>query len=214
MRLLATSSKSFQTDLASFCRDAAVSPEIVTSVGAILADIRGRGDEAVSYYAAKFDGAKLRGRDFPVKDAEVRAAAQRLPAAEKKAMTAALQSIEDFNQRTLPKAWNATNPHGARVGEVFHPIQRVGLYVPGGEVPLVSSVLMTVALAKLAGCPEIVVCTPSSPQGKVSDGLLAALHLLGVTEIYRIGGVQAIGAMAYGTDTIRPVDKIFGPGNA
>jgi histidinol dehydrogenase len=100
------------------------------------------------------------------------------------------------------------------VGEKFDPIRRVGLYVPGGQVPLVSTVLMTVTLAKIAGCPEVVVFTPSNADGKIADGLLAALHLLGVDEVYRVGGVQAIGAMTYGTSTIPPVDKIFGPGNA
>ena len=90
----------------------------------------------------------------------------------------------------------------------------MGLYVPGGQVPLVSTVLMTATLAQIAGCPEIVVCTPSNSHGKVADGLLAALHHVGVTEVYRIGGVQAIAAMAYGTESIPAVDKIFGPGNA
>lgn len=214
MRLLAFSSKTFDSQLAAFCRESAVPREITESVAAILADVRARGDEAVSYYAAKFDGAKLRGRDFPVKEAEVRAAALRLPAAERRAMEAAHESVLAFNRRTLPKAWTAKNPHGAEVGEVFHPIRRVGLYVPGGEVPLVSSVLMTATLAKLAGCPQIAVFTPSNSQGKIADGLLAALQLVGVTEIYRVGGVQAIGAMAYGTATIESVDKVFGPGNA
>lgn len=214
MRLLAFSSKTFDSQLAAFCRESAVPCEITESVAAILADVRARGDEAVSYYAAKFDGAKLRGRDFPVKEAEVRAAAQRLPAAERRAMEAAYESVLAFNRRTLPKAWTAKNPHGAEVGEVFHPIRRVGLYVPGGEVPLVSSVLMTATLAKLAGCPQIAVFTPSNSQGRIADGLLAALQLVGVTEIYRVGGVQAIGAMAYGTATIESVDKVFGPGNA
>ena len=100
------------------------------------------------------------------------------------------------------------------VGEVHHPIRRVGLYVPGGEVPLVSTVLMTATLAKIAGCPEIAVFTPSNPQGRISDGLLAALDLVGVEEVYRIGGVQAVGAMAFVTLTVPAVDKVFGPGNA
>ncbi len=214
MRLLAFSSKTFQTDLSAFCQEAVVPKEISDSVGAILADVRARGDEAVSYYAAKFDGAKLRARDFAVKESEIKAAVERLPKAEREAMIAAHDSIRSFNRRGLPKNWSGRNPQGARVGEVFHPIRRVGLYVPGGEVPLVSTVLMTVALAKIAGCPEIAVFTPSNSQGRIADGLLAALALVGVTEVYRIGGVQAVGAMAYGTATIRPVDKVFGPGNA
>lgn len=214
MRTLHHSSKTFADDIALFCRGSVVPKEISDSVAAILADVRIRGDEAVSYYAAKFDSAKLRARDFPVKVTDLAAAAKRLPPAELRALKAARDSIVDFNSRGLPANWTAKNKHGALVGEKFDPIRRVGLYVPGGQVPLVSTVLMTVTLAKIAGCPEIAVFTPSNSDGKVADGLLAALHLSGVTEVYRFGGVQAIGAMAYGTTTIRPVDKVYGPGNA
>lgn len=214
MRTLHHSSKTLADELAAFCRGSIVPKEISDSVTAILADVRLRGDEAVSYYAAKFDSAKLRARDFPVKVTDLAAAAKRLPAAELRALKAARDSIVDFNQRGRSANWTAKNKHGALVGEKFDPIRRVGLYIPGGQVPLVSTVLMTVTLAKIAGCPEIAVCTPSNAAGKVADGMLAALHLSGVTEVYRFGGVQAIGAMAYGTTTIRPVDKIYGPGNA
>ena len=214
MRTLHHASKTFADELAAFCRGSAVPKEISDSVAAILADVRARGDEAVGYYAAKFDSAKLRARDFPVKPADLAAAAKRLPAAERRALLAARDSITDFNRRGLPENWMAKNKHGALVGEKFDPIRRVGLYIPGGQVPLVSTVLMTATLAKIAGCPEIAVFTPSNSDGKVADGLLAALHLSGVTEVYRFGGVQAIGAMAYGTTTINAVDKIYGPGNA
>jgi len=214
VRLLSFSSKSFDSDLAEFCRGTVVPREISESVATILADVRHRGDEAVSYYAAKFDGAKLRARDFRIKPAELAAAAKRLPATERKAMTAAYENILAFNQKGLEKPWTARNKHGATVGEAYYPIRRVGLYVPGGEVPLVSTVLMTATLARIARCPEIAVFTPSNPQGKVADGLLAALALVGIEEVYRIGGVQAVGAMAYGTLTVPAVDKIFGPGNA
>jgi histidinol dehydrogenase len=214
VRLLPTSSKTFAADLAEFCRSASVPKEIADSVAAILADIRQRGDEAVAYYAAKFDGAKLRAREFRLKADDFAAAFKSLPAAERKAMQAAHENIVAFNKRTRPGDWSAKNKQGAEVGERFYPIRRVGLYVPGGQVPLVSTVLMTATLAKLAGCPEIVVCTPSDASGKVAPSLLAALHLAGVEEVYRIGGVQAIGALAYGTTNVAPVDKIFGPGNA
>lgn len=214
MRILPYASKNFDAELASFCRTTVVPREISDSVADILADVRTRGDEAVVYYAAKFDGAKLRARELRVKPADLAAAAKRLPAADRRAIVAARDSIVAFNRRGLPSDWTAKNPHGALVGEKFDPLRRVGLYVPGGQVPLVSTVLMTVALAKIAGCPEVAVFTPSNASGKIADGLLAALHLLGVDEVYRIGGVQAIGAMAFGTTTIRPVDKIFGPGNA
>lgn len=214
VRLLSTTSPRFSRDLASFCRASVVSPEIGAAVGAILADVATRGDVAVAEYAAKFDRAILSPRRFRVRPAELAAAAKRLPVAERKAIKAAHASIVAFNRRSLPVGWTGINPHGATVGEVHHAIRRVGLYVPGGQVPLISTVLMTATLAKLAGCPEIAVCTPSGPEGRVADGLLAALHLVGVTEVYRIGGVQAIGAMAYGTKTIPAVDKVFGPGNA
>lgn len=214
MRLLSFASKSFDSDLADFCRGAVVTREISDSVAAILADVRHRGDEAVSYYAAKFDGAKLRARDFRLKASDLAAAAKRIGPGERKAMIAAHENILAFNQKGLPEGWTGKNKHGAMVGEVHHPIRRVGLYVPGGEVPLVSTVLMTATLAKIAGCPEIAVFTPSNPQGRVSDGLLAALDLVGIDEVYRIGGVQAVGAMAFGTLTVPAVDKVFGPGNA
>jgi len=214
MRTLQHASKTFYDDLTAFCRGADVPRELVASVAAILADVQARGDEAVSYFAAKFDGAKLRGRDFRVPAAAIAAATKRLPPAELRMLAAARDSVVAFNRRGLPKGWTARNSHGATVGEKFDPIRRVGLYVPGGEAPLVSTVLMTVTLAKLAGCPEIAVFTPSNPEGRVADAVLAALDLLGIDEVYRIGGVQAIGAMAYGTMTIPAVDKVFGPGNA
>jgi len=214
VRQLRFSSKTFQTDLANFCREAVVPKEISDSVAAILADVRTRGDEAVVYYAAKFDGAKLRAREFLVKPAELKAALSDLPADQRKAMEAAHENVLAFNRKSLPADWTAKNKQGALIGEVHHPIRRVGLYVPGGQVPLVSTVLMTATLAKIAGCPEIAVFTPSNASGKIAPSLLAALALVGIEEVYRIGGVQAIGAMTYGTANVPAVDKVFGPGNA
>lgn len=214
MRVLRSSSKTFANDLADFCRGAVVPKELQDSVAAILADVRSRGDEAVAYYAAKFDSAKLRARDFLLKPSDLQAALTALPANERKAMEAAHETIIAFNRKGVPSDWTANNKQGAEVGEIFHPIQRVGLYVPGGQVPLVSTVLMTVTLAKIAGCPQIAVFTPSDSSGRVAPSMLAALALVGVEEVYRVGGVQAIGAMAYGTAHIPAVDKIFGPGNA
>jgi len=219
VRVLSFDSKNFSAELAAFCRTTAASAEISTAVATILADVRAGGDDAVAYYAAKFDGAKLRPRDFQVPRAELAAAARHLPAAQRAALRAAHAGIVAFHRRSAgaggrPAAWLAKNPHGAQVGEQFHPIRRVGLYVPGGEVPLVSTVLMTATLAKLAGCTEIAVFTPSDAQGRVAPALLAALHLAGVTEVWRVGGVQAVAAAAYGTPTIPAVDKIFGPGSA
>lgn len=214
MRIFRHTSKSCLPELAAFCRSAAVPKEIQDSVAAILADVQVRGDEAVAYYAAKFDGAKLRAREFRLKPADLANAAKNLSAADKKAILAAHENVLAYNRKGLPADWTGKNKQGAEVGELFHPIRRVGLYVPGGQVPLVSTVIMTATLAKIAGCPEIAVFTPSDSSGKVSPSLLAALHLVGIEEVYRVGGVQAIGAMAYGTTTIPAVDKVFGPGNA
>ena len=214
MLFLSAASKTFQADLAAFCAAAAPSPEITASVAAILADIRAHGDEAVARYAAKFDGSKLRPREFRVPVAHIDAATITLPAAERKAIVAAHKNIRSCNRRNLPQNWLAKNSHGAQIGEKFNPIRRVGLYIPGGKLPLVSTVLHTATLAKIARCPQIAAFTPSDPSGRVSPTLLATLRIAGVSEVYRIGGVQAIGAMAFGTATIPAVDKIFGPGNA
>ncbi len=214
MRTLSFNTKTFRDELTDFCRSASVPREIADSVAAILADVKQRGDEAVAYYAAKFDGAKLAARAFRVKESEIASGAKKLSAADMKALLAARDSVIAFHERSRPKDWSAKNPQGGTVGERFHPIRRVGLYVPGGQVPLVSTVLMTASLAKIAGCPEVAVFTPSSAEGRVADGLLAALHSVGVSEVYRIGGVHAIGAMAFGTVTVPAVDKIYGPGNA
>jgi histidinol dehydrogenase len=121
--------------------------------------------------------------------------------------------VAAFARAGLRKSWSRRNEQGARVGEIYQGFDRVGLYVPGGTAPLVSTAIMTVTLAKMAGCREIVVTTPCGSDGSVNPSLLAALHLAGATEVWRIGGIQAIGALAYGTQSIRPVAKIFGPGN-
>ena len=207
-------SENFSERLAAFCASASVPAEIQKSVGEILAKVKADGDEAVMVYAKKFDGATLHPGEFRVAPKLLAEAAQALGPAERKAILAARDNVIAYNRRSLPKNWKASNPHGAEVGENYYPLRRVGLYVPGGQVPLVSTVIMTVTLATIAGCGEIAVCTPSNSNGEVSPSLLAALHLCGVEEVYRVGGVQAIGAMAYGTQMILPVDKIFGPGNA
>ena len=214
MRILSASTKTFADELAAFCRTAAASPEMVGAVAAILADVRERNDAAIVYYAAKFDSAKLAPRNFRVKPAELAAAARRLPAADKKAIRAALASVRAFNRQSLPQDWTGRNPHGAEVGELHHPLRRVGINVPRGQVPLPSTAIMTVALAQIAGVPEIAVFTPCDARGRVADVLLATFQLCGVSEVYRVGGVYGVAAMAYGTTSIPAVDKIFGPSNA
>ena len=214
MRLVSTRSRKFESTLSAFCRGASVPAEVSLSVAAILSDVKAHGDRAVSRCALKFDGAKLAPRDFRVSAREMASALRQLSPARRRALSAVHRAVVGFNRKTLPVAWSARNLHGAWVGEKFDPIRRVGIYVPGGEVPLVSTVLMTATLAKIAGCPEIAAFTPSGPGGVVAPDLLAALGMVGVTEVYRVGGVHAVGAMAYGTASIPAVDKIFGPGNA
>lgn len=200
--------------LRAFSAPAALSGNIAQTVAEIIADIRERGDEGVLYYTAKFDHAKLLQKQIRVPQEVIDAAFDSIEAEKLEAMKASAASISDFHKRTLPKNWKKRNPHGAVVGELFFPIHRVGLYIPGGQVPLSSTVLMTALPAKLAGVPELVLCTPPRRDGTVAPEILAAAKLCGINEIYCVGGVQAIAAMAYGTQTIPAVDKIAGPGNA
>ena len=123
-------------------------------------------------------------------------------------------NVRDFALKSLRKGWSGKNRQGAKVGERFDPFQRVGIYVPGGTAPLVSTALMTCTLAQAAGVPEIVVTTPADKSGQVNPALLYALQFAGATEVYKVGGAQAVAALAYGTKSIAPVLKIFGPGNA
>lgn len=214
MLILSSSEKNFNEELAAFCRTAGASAEMTASVAAILADVRERDDSAIAYYAAKFDGAKLAPRNFRIKKEDLKAAAGRLGAVEKKAILAAKANVEAFNSQGVQKDWLGRNPHGAQVGERFYPLRRVGINVPRGQVPLPSTAVMTITLAKLAGVPEVAVFTPCDANGRVSDVLMGTFHLCGVDEVYRVGGVYGVAAMAYGTTSIPAVDKIFGPSNA
>lgn len=214
MKILEHGQRGFAKKLERACPSFRASEEIAETVRAIVADVRARGDRAVFQYTEQFDGAKLNPRTLRVKANQLAAAPQALTPKQRKAIKESIRCVKHFHQQTLPRDWCAKNPHGATVGEAFFPIQRVGLYVPGGQVPLVSTVIMSAVLAKLAGCPEIVVCTPPQPDGSINPGLLAALRLVGVDEVYKIGGVQAIAAMALGTKSVPAVDKVFGPGNA
>jgi len=195
-------------------RRAEASDKVREVVASVIADVRARGDAAVIDFTQKFDGATLTSETLRVPQAELEAAWQGLKPEVRQALEASHQNVTAFARQSLRKDWQMTNAQGAEVGEVFHPFERVGVYVPGGTAPLVSTSLMTVAIAAAAGVPEIVVCTPCGKDGSVNAVLLAALKLAGATEVYKIGGSQAVAALAYGTDTIKPVVKIFGPGNS
>ena len=175
-----------------------------------LTDIRANGDRAVAGYISSFDGVSLQPRDFVVPKDDIANTRKFVPDDVRAAVREAHKRIVKFANAGLKKDWNISTPRGGSVGEQFVPLDRVGVYVPGGAAPLVSTVLMTVTLAKVACVPEIVVCTPCSKDGKVLPEILYAMEIAGATEIYRIGGMQAIGAMAFGTATIRKVQKIVG----
>jgi histidinol dehydrogenase len=189
-------------------------PVIEERTRAIIEAVRTRGDAALVEFTQRFDGATLTPEQIPVTQAERMQASLKAGPELRTAVTESAKNIAAFSKRSRRRDWSAKNSHGAQVGEVFQPFQRVGVYIPGGTAPLVSTALMTITLAKVAGCPEIVVCTPCGKDGTINPALLFAANVAGATEIHRVGGSQAIAAMVHGTETIRPVHKVFGPGNA
>lgn len=180
----------------------------------ILEDVRERGAAAVVAYAEKFDGAVLKPSKLRVGDEEVAAATGQVDADFKRAARESRKRVRAFAKAGMKRNWSMPSPGGGSLGERFVPFDRVGVYVPGGKAPLVSTAMMTATLADAAGVPEIVGCTPCGADGKVNPYLLYAMSLAGCTEIYRVGGVQAVGLMAYGVRGVAPVQKIVGPGNA
>jgi histidinol dehydrogenase len=188
--------------------------EIEQRTRAILHDVYVRGDDALVEFTERFDGAKLSAGQLAVTHAELMTASLKADESLRAAVAEAEKNIAMFAKKSRRKNWQVKNSHGAFVGEKFDPFQRVGIYIPGGTAPLVSTALMTITLARVAGCKEIVVCTPCGRDGGINSALLFAARAAGATEIYRVGGAQAIAALAYGTNTIRRVQKVFGPGNA
>jgi len=183
-------------------------PGVEKTVREVLSDVRTKGDAALLRYTEKFGGPKLTATKLRV------TGKPKVDVRTSEAIASSHANVLAFARRSLRENWAMKNVQGAHVGERFDPFQRVGIYVPGGTAPLVSTAIMTCTLAQAAGCPEIVVATPSGADGKVNAALHYALLAAGATEVYRVGGAQAIAALAYGTKTIKPVQKIFGPGNA
>ncbi len=178
----------------------------------VLDAIRRRGDAAVLDYVRRFDKADLTVARLRVTPREIQAARRVVDAGFRAAARAAHESVAAFARAGLRPDWEVRLPGGGRLGETYAPLRRVGAYIPGGAAPLASTALMTVTLARVAGVAEIVACTPARADGSVNPYLLFALDLAGATEIYKVGGIQAIGAMAYGTRRIARVQKIVGPG--
>ena len=197
-----------------FLERSAFPEEAEKAAAEVLAAIRKDGDKAVAQYVEKFEGAKLTPKKFRVTDAELAAAEAKVSPALKKAVKDAYNRVMKFSKAALKSPWTMKTPKGGSAGEFYSPMDRVGVYVPGGTAPLASTSVMTVTLAKAAGVKEIVACTPAGPTGTPNPVLLYALKLAGATEVYRVGGIQAIGLMAFGTKSVKKVQKIVGPGNA
>lgn len=185
--------------------------QLNATVAAVLSDIKAKGDAAVKEYEEKFDHVSL--QNLAVTEAEMQEAEGLVNADLKAALEQAHKNIEKFHASQKFQAERVQVTDGVECWQKSVPIQKVGLYIPGGTAPLFSTVLMLATPAKIAGCEEIVLCTPPARDGKVNPAILVAARIAGVNRIYKIGGVQAIGAMAYGTESVPKVYKIFGPGN-
>ncbi len=196
------------------CRRYAPNEKLIGEVSTILSEVRQRGDHALIEFARRFDRVDLTPLDLVVSKSEIRIAAGLLKPELVRALEGARANVQAFASRGLRTDWTWKNTQGATVGERFDPLTRVGIYVPAGTAPLVSTAIMTVSLAAAAGVSEIVAVSPVGPDRAMNPGLLTALQLAGATEIYKVGGAQAIAALAFGTETIQPVYKVFGPGNA
>ena len=190
---------------------AATDPDTVARVAAIVDEVRRRGDAAVLDFTKRFDGVELRAEELRVSEAEWAAAtvSPRLGAA----LAEAARRIEAFHRHQLPRSWWVRDEHGSLLGQQVTPLDRVGCYVPGGTAAYPSTVLMNLIPARVAGVRELVVVSPPGADGRLPAAVLAAARLAGATAVYRVGGAQAVAALAYGTATVPAVDKIVGPGN-
>ncbi|HEY3389270.1 MAG TPA: histidinol dehydrogenase, partial [Prolixibacteraceae bacterium] len=193
-------------------RPSADNSDKIETVREVMSKIREEGDAAIREYTNQFDKVDI--ADFKVSPGEIKAAAKKITPELKKAITTAAKNIDTFHiAQKIPHHVIETMP-GVKCWLKSVPIERVGLYIPGGSAPLFSTVLMLGIPAMIAGCRDVILCTPPDQNGEIHPAILFAASVCHITEIYKIGGMQAIGAMAYGTESIQKVDKIFGPGNS
>ncbi|MBQ9673354.1 MAG: histidinol dehydrogenase [Ruminococcus sp.] len=179
----------------------------------ILENVKRSGDLALTYYTNKFEGIELQPVEFLVTEKEFETAYEKISDGLLKIIRKSLANIQEYHQRQKQNSWFNSTEDGTILGQKITPLQRVGVYVPGGTAVYPSSVLMNIVPARVAGVPEIIMTTPCNNKGEVNPAVLVAAKEAGVTQIYKVGGAQAIGALAYGTKTIKKVDKIVGPGN-
>jgi len=188
-------------------------PEILRTVSDIIDRVRSEGDKALYDFTKKFDLFELTRDTLEINESELKEAYEKIDISLQTAMKVAIERIEDFHKRFLPETKIYEDSLGNLLGQVVRPVERAGIYIPGGKANYPSTVIMNIVPAKVAGVSEIYVCVPPDSKGKISDATLAALYLLKPTRVFRVGGAQAIAALAYGTETIPAVDVIAGPGN-
>ncbi|MEG1507729.1 MAG: histidinol dehydrogenase [Akkermansia sp.] len=213
MKIYRASDSQFEQMKQSMNRRAIPEHDIRETVAHIIADVATRGDDALIDYSRRFDKVELTVDTLQVSEEEMVEAERLVPDSVKEAIAATMANIAYFSSCSQRKDWTSHNAQGVEFGERFMPYDRVGIYIPGGKAPLVSTSLMTGGFAKAAGVKQIVAATPAGPDGKVNSALLYALKVAGATEIIKVGGAQAIAALALGTGSIAPVEKVFGPGN-
>lgn len=198
------------------CRDYAdiFDPKVFKKVNRILAEVKQRGDLAVRRFTREFDGIDLPLKRIAVSQGDINRAFEKIEVKFVPILKQIMSNVTEYYEKELKQSFEIRTKEGVYLAKQYKPLERVGVYVPGGTAPLVSTVYMTVIPAKIAGVKEIIIATPPNRDtGEIDPHILAVANLLGVNEIYRVGGAQAIGAMAFGTRTIRKVDKIVGPGN-
>lgn len=212
MKILRTTDRNFRYDFGKvYHRNVEVSESVQKNVADILDDIKRIGDQALFKYTDKFDQVSLSIKTVEVTSKEKAAAIKKINPKDLRALKQAAKRIEEFSKHELSKSWEYSK-EGVTLGLHYSPLERVGIYVPGGKASYPSTVLMTAIPARVAGVKEIIMCSPR-PGGEVNHAVLAAAKIAGVNKIYKVGGAQAIAAMAYGTKTIPRVDKVVGPGN-
>ncbi|HJO91896.1 MAG TPA: histidinol dehydrogenase, partial [Victivallales bacterium] len=214
MNILSYKDEDFLRKLDKLTKREAYSEAVYESSLKIINEVKADGDKAICKFAHKFDNAELNANCLKVTEDEINEAKSSASQQVKDAIITSIENVTSFAKKQLPKNWNFSPRHGVYLGEKFSPLDRIGAYIPGGTAPLVSTVIHTISIAKAAGVKEIVAVTPPGENGKINPELLYAMHLAGATEIYRIGGVYSIAALAYGTESIPKVQKIVGPGNA
>jgi len=194
-------------------RGACRSKRVEVRVGKIIDDVRSLGDDALIKYTRKFDGVKLLPRQLKVSQSEISGAYQNISPNFVSTLKVIIENVNRFYRKALKKSWRMKDADGIVLGENYIPLDRVGVYIPAGTAPLVSTVYMTVLPAKIAGVKKIALISPPDKSGNINPHILVMADLLKVDEIYRVGGAQGIAGLAYGTKTIPRVDKIVGPGN-